>query len=62
MAEIDRTAGDIEHAMEMYQKVLDVNPENEKAKYNIPTLHSEELIEWITSVTTSMSKSTRIEL
>ena len=32
MAEIDRTAGDIEHAMEMYQKVLDVNPENEKAK------------------------------
>jgi tetratricopeptide (TPR) repeat protein len=32
MAEIDETAGEIEHAMEMYQKVLDVNPENEKAK------------------------------
>ncbi len=32
MAEIDETAGEIEHAMEMYQQVLDVNPENEKAK------------------------------
>ena len=32
MAEIDETAGDIEHAMEMYKKALDVNPENEKAK------------------------------